>query len=250
MTASDEPTAKSRYRFSRSTAPFYGIAVAVVVALAWLAYGDDNLLGVIGTLVSTIGVLLAWAIFDRQARDNESAERRAQRARDAVEERTRDQLSQTNLKVEAITDGLKQITTGLATEDDQADPYGDASDWIRKHGSQLDPDFDSVEASGIPLVVVADMVRGWERAGKKAGPEGGWRVGQLVAAIRKRGPGNFSWFVVTEGHATPESRVFRVSKGGQKNSLPTTTEIKDWETQLKRAVAPEAEEGEEAQGEA
>lgn len=227
MTPPDQPREKPRYRPSRKSAPFYCIVVVVIGCGFWLWFDSKNTLSALGILISTVGVLLAWAIYDLQAA-----------AGKASDDLTKSGFNATRDAITTVTQDVSRIASGLPVEDSLTDPYEKYSDWMDSHGKELTPGFRTVNAPQVPLLVVADLVRGWDLDVDIPGSGGKWLVERLVAAVRKTGRGNFSWFVIMSDPAQG-FRVFRVSKGGQAKAEPTTVEITDWRTRLKKTEPKE-----------
>lgn len=244
----------------RKRGPFIGIFFAMVGATLWYWRYGDTALTVYGALVSSIGVLLAWAIYDRQFVESAKAARRsddslassmqqaetariaaanlaeerrlnaadrAERLRIASEERTFERLGQLAPLVDLIPVMLGALG-GDDKEDELADPYATESEWLTTHGNLLSGEYNTIPASKIPTQVSKDLAAGWDANPNQTAPSGAELTTRLEAALRKRGKGNFAWFVIVRGDdESGEFRIFRVSKGGQAKDTPTTTEVTD-----------------------
>lgn len=127
------------------------VALTVVAVLAAICVRDEfgHLVGIIGVWVSSLGVLLAYAIYDRQRRDSRESE---DRTRDHVDER------------------FDHLLTLIAAPQDSGDESEDdgfeqESDALEQFGTLVGDGVQRLSAEHVPLTVVADVVNQWTHDG-------------------------------------------------------------------------------------
>lgn len=179
---------------------------AVTIGAGVAAFRTSGHLGLLGTWLSALGVLLAWAIYLRQRVESDQSEKR------------------TFARIQRLV-----ATLGTESETETPDESGtvataEESEWLRKNGDRLKNGYYVLTADLVPLKVLSNLVLGWEASGLT----GQWVVGRVEAAFRKLGQGNHAWFVVFESDTEDKFEVWKVGKGGQSKPGPTATKVDSW----------------------
>lgn len=222
-----------------------GIPMLSVIAVVWIVRRSDGILGIAGTWLSAVGVLLAIAIYYRQ---HHEARKSAAAASDELKEAAAEIKQVFGGAVHAVeiadqrraTDSTNSPqsgpgetplpeapltpSTGTATpvsSGEDLDEYQPQSDVMEAIGIDVSEDFRALKSKDVPLRIVADQVAAW----KDDGLRGKWTIGNLEGALRRKGRGNNSWYLVFERDGIQS--IWKLSRGGRGNSgdAPRTERI-------------------------
>ncbi|MEQ4519290.1 hypothetical protein ABLI39_08010 [Pseudarthrobacter sp. B907] len=195
------------------------LVVAVCLLLWWQKGGTWfeqpllNVIGYVGVAVSIVGVLLAYLIFRRQAREGASANHYQKRV-----------LAELQLLLVGVDQKVSDLAVQQASDsvpDAEAEQGAAAEDlWEAFTPETEDSAVYLSSPSGrrrrvyvpraIPLAVIGALVKTWDGQGLT----GRWTVGALRGAFRAEGKGNHPWYLVLAppgDDSTP--RVWKVTRG-------------------------------------
>jgi hypothetical protein len=210
---------------------FWSIAIGSVVAIAAATFvlcvpagvPIGETLGYIGVAVSSVGALIAVAIFLQQKIDsNKSAS-----AQTAILGKLMEYAVDTRDRMKA----LQSAAASSGSDDDQdfggEDPYADEMAEVERSAEEF-TDANGHEVAlfnrdDVPLAVIADLVAYWIGHPEPHGRNGRWSVGNLIGGWRRTGKGNHPWFLGFQNTAG-ERIIWRLGKGGGNGSPGTKAE--------------------------
>lgn len=195
------------------------LVIAACVLLWWQKGGTWfeqpllNVIGYVGVAVSLMGVLLAYLIFRRQAREGASASRYQkrvlaelqsllvgvdQKVSDLAVQQASDSVSDAEAEQGAAAEDLWAAFT---TETDDSAVYLSSPSGKRRR---------VYVPRAVPLAVIGALVKTWDGQGLT----GRWTLGALRGAFRAEGKGNHPWYLV---FAPPgedsQPRVWKITRG-------------------------------------
>lgn len=180
---------------------------------AWFEQPLLNVIGYVGVAVSVTGVLLAFLIFRRQARDGVKANRYQAKVLSELQLLLVDVDQKVN--VLAVQQASDSVTDADAEQSSGAEDLWDAfkpetDDSAVYLNSPSGKKRRVYVPAAIPLAVISALVKTWDGQGLT----GRWALGTLRGAFRAEGKGNHPWYLVFVPPGDDNRpRVWKVTRG-------------------------------------
>jgi hypothetical protein len=178
---------------------------------------ERNSMEIVGLAVGGLSLILTFAIYFRQKKDQDTFERALQARIDSHRSENKSQFDETQSNIAALA---RAVSSNITRDDEEAVlPSSEAA-----VGVEVIPGVDRFAATEIPLQVLSDLVEGWRQIDDGVDRRG-WTIADVHFAMHKRaGKGNHPWFVfLRDSEDFQNTSAWRITRGGRGRTGPTVT---------------------------